>query len=141
MRLFDNTPDGLFPRWSRPFMAVLMVFLVAISTVPLLHCQTLVPIRHGNNALAPWENVGSNPIIVLNNQGQDSIVVLAQAPSVDNAIRLVAVVPPFTAITVKLPYADGDVYLRLALWQSAITKVPEPRRGATDTLYIHRLQQ
>lgn len=128
MRTFDNTQDGRLRRWTRPLLAITLLFLVAILTVPLLHCQALSPVRHDNHPLAPWQKVGSDPFVLIVNQSQDTMALFAQAPSIDRTIRFLGFVSPNDSTTFRLPYADGEVLMRIAVLEHSfrVLSIYEP---------------
>lgn len=86
--------------------------------------------------LAPWATVGSDPFVWIVNDTPDSIAVFAQAPRVDAAVRFLGIVAPQDSALAKLPYADAEVLLRIAVFQhdAARVNIYEPGVGR---LWIH----
>lgn len=89
---------------------------------------------------APWASVKSDPFTWIVNDTPDSIAVFAQAPKVDAAVRFLGIIAPRDSALAKLPYADTEVLLRIAVFQHDVARVNiyEPGVGR---LWVHPADQ
>ncbi len=73
--------------------------------------------------LAPWDRIGSDPFEWVVNNMPDTVAVFAQAPAIDGAVRFLALLPPSDSVLVKLPYADAEVLLRIAVLEHDLVRI------------------
>jgi len=73
--------------------------------------------------LAPWDRVGADPFEWVVNYMPDTVAVFAQSPQVDGAFRYLGLVPPNDSVMVKLPYADAEVLLRVAVLERDLVRL------------------
>jgi len=66
-----------------------------------------------NNRENPFGPIGSSAYVWIVNPSDDSLEVTANAPKVDNAHRVIGIVPPNDSTILRLPYIDTKVYLTL----------------------------
>jgi hypothetical protein len=60
-----------------------------------------------------YSPIGSSAYVWIVNPFNDSLEVIANAPKVDNAHRVIGIVPPCDSVILRLPYTDTKVYLTL----------------------------
>lgn len=92
--------------------------------------------RQNTHPLAPWAVVASDPFTWVVNDTPDTLAVFAQAPQVDGAVRFVGWVLPRDSSLVKLPYADAEVLIRIAVLQTGVARMDIYAPG-NGRLWVH----
>jgi hypothetical protein len=75
--------------------------------------------------LYPWHRIGSSAYVWVVNPATDSLRVTVRAPAVDDAVRVLGVVPPQDGALFRLPYADTNVLLTIGS-RDVVLKVRGP---------------
>ena len=88
-----------------------------------------------HSPLAPWQEVASDPYVLLVNETNDTLPVAVLARKVDHAVRFLGWVTARDSVMVRLPYADTKVTLLVGgQWFEFDVK------GPTITRLVYRLQ-